>query len=453
MVDDGNVLLATGLHDGPPLSAAPPHGLVGWGGEAMINRMLQSILSLFRSCGIDLYAIMVRILYRWRWWRACSWRPAAAQESICIAVELDFVQSFAQVGRDFIDKIKSTTIPFHVYDMSLPFGGSRRMPRDAYARYLPFTRKSIDESVVLFFSQTPSFPSNRICIPQLFWEFESGYVERGADFTNANDYVVFSDFCLEYFRRIVPPGCHVHKIRYPYVPGRWRKVLSKEAVRGKYGIPEGAFVAFFHFDAGSCCDRKNPEGVVRAFADGLRDYPDALLVIKTMYYDEGSAYARRMSALISDLGIEHRVRIVNECIPYQDVLDLIASSDVYISLHRGEGLGIGMMEAMALETPVICTNYGGNTDFTKPDTAFLVDYKMVPAQTEHPVYRYVKEWPEPDVAQAAEHLRALHQDRNLGRLKASHAIHYLDSFFSVEKFEEDVRTMLRSVNGLKGDAK
>ena len=418
----------------------------------MVYRFLQSMLSLLRFCGIDLYSLMIHALYRWRWCRACPSTPAAGPESICLSVELNLVQSFAQVGRDFIDKIRTTAIPFHVYDMSLPFSGARRMPREACSRYAPLVQKVIDEPVVLFFSQTPSFPKNRICLLQLFWEFESGYVERGADFSNADHYVVFSDFCLKFFRGIVPPGCKVHKIRYPYVPERWRQVASRDMIRKRYDVPSQSFVAFFHFDAGSCCERKNPEGVVRAFANGLRDCRDALLIIKTMYYDEGSAYARRLSDLISELGIECRVRIMNGCIPYQDVLDLIASSDVYVSLHRGEGLGIGMMEAMALGVPVICTNYGGNTDFTKPDTAFLVDYEMVPAQTDHPVYKHVKEWPEPDVAQASDYLRALYIDRSVGRMKASNATRYLNSFFSADKFQEDVSAMLRSINESKGEA-
>lgn len=422
-------------------------------GTAAMNRVLQFAISLLRVLHIDVYSVAIRVLYRWRWYRACALKPAEDTSSLCIAVELNFMQSFAQVGRDFIDKMRAAAMPFHVYDMSVHVSNPRRMDRTAYERYLPFTRKFISDPVVLFFSPAPFFPTSRICVPQLFWEFESGYIERGADFSRARHYVVFSDFCFRFFQRIMPVGCQVHKIRYPYVPGRWKQVMPSKVVRDRYGMAERGFIVFFHFDAGSCCERKNPEGVVRAFAAGLRDAPDALLVIKTMYYDETSAYARRLSELISSLGIKQQVRIVNDCIPYQDVLDLIASSDVYISLHRGEGLGLGMMEAMALGTPVVCTNYGGNTDFTTPDTAFLVDYKMIPAITDNGVYKYVKEWPEPDVAQAAEYLRQLYNDIALGSNKAEYAMKYLADFFSTEHFSDDVRAFLKVVISNRAKAK
>lgn len=412
-----------------------------------MSRLLQFAMALLRVLHIDLYSVAMRCIYRWRWFRACASKPVGNNSSLCIAVELNFVQSFAQVGRDFIDKMSAAAMPFHVYDMSIHVSNPRRMNRAAYEHYLPFVRKVIPEQVVLFFSPAPSFPRNRICVPQLFWEFESGYLERGADFSRARHYVVFSDFCLRFFRRIVPDGCQVHKVRYPYVSGRWKPVVPRKDVRDRYGISEKSFVVFFHFDAGSCCERKNSEGVVRAFAAGLHDVRDSLLVIKTMYYDETSSYARRLSELISSFGIERQVQIINECAPYQDVLDLIAASDVYVSLHRGEGLGLGMMEAMALGTPVVCTNYGGNTDFTTLDTAFLVGYEMVPAKTDHDVYKYVKEWPEPDVTQAGEWLRRLYDDRGLGRMKAEYAMKYLADFYSEEYFREDVQILMKAICG------
>ena len=47
------------------------------------------------------------------------------------------------------------------------------------------------------------------------------------------------------------------------------------------------------------------------------------------------------------------------------MLDLIHCCDVYVSLHRAEGFGLGMAEAMKMGKAVIATNYSGNTDFTK----------------------------------------------------------------------------------------
>jgi glycosyltransferase involved in cell wall biosynthesis len=58
------------------------------------------------------------------------------------------------------------------------------------------------------------------------------------------------------------------------------------------------------------------------------------------------------------------------------MMSIINSCDVYISMHKSEGFGIGMLEAMFLSKPVIATNYGGNTDFMNHDNSLLLKYKM-----------------------------------------------------------------------------
>ena len=59
-----------------------------------------------------------------------------------------------------------------------------------------------------------------------------------------------------------------------------------------------------------------------------------------------------------------------------EVNSLIADVDVYVSLHRSEGFGLVMAEAMYVGTPVIATNWSGNTEFMNSDTACMVGYDM-----------------------------------------------------------------------------
>ena len=51
--------------------------------------------------------------------------------------------------------------------------------------------------------------------------------------------------------------------------------------------------------------------------------------------------------------------------------------DCYVSLHRSEGLGLTMAEAMALGKPVIATGYSGNLHFMTPENSYLVDFARV----------------------------------------------------------------------------
>ena len=64
---------------------------------------------------------------------------------------------------------------------------------------------------------------------------------------------------------------------------------------------------------------------------------------------------------------DHRMHVITEVLPYNDVISLYASADCFISLHRSEGLGLGMMEAMLLGKPVIATGWSGNLDFMTAD--------------------------------------------------------------------------------------
>ena len=81
----------------------------------------------------------------------------------------------------------------------------------------------------------------------------------------------------------------------------------------------------------------------------------------------------------------------------------------------------------------------GNTDFCKEETAFLVDYKMVPNQSEDEVYRSVKKWPEPSVECAAKHLRIICDNPDMGRAKSASALTFIREYFSTANFEMDVR--------------
>ena len=55
----------------------------------------------------------------------------------------------------------------------------------------------------------------------------------------------------------------------------------------------------------------------------------------------------------------------------------MSSCDAYVSLHRSEGIGLTIAEAMGLGKPVIATGWSGNTDFMDVSNAFPVGYRLV----------------------------------------------------------------------------
>ena len=93
----------------------------------------------------------------------------------------------------------------------------------------------------------------------------------------------------------------------------------------------------------------------------------------------------------------------------------MVACDCYISLHRAEGFGLTMAEAMAMEKPVIATGYSGNMDFMTAENSFLVNHKLVPIAKDHGPYKRGFIWAEPDLEHAAELMRHVYEHREPAR--------------------------------------
>ncbi len=84
---------------------------------------------------------------------------------------------------------------------------------------------------------------------------------------------------------------------------------------------------------------------------------------------------RAIDDLIQD---DPRIRVIDETFTYEQIISLKLACDCYVSLHRAEGFGFGMLEAMQLGRPVIATSYSGNMDFCTSENSYLVDYDLIP---------------------------------------------------------------------------
>ncbi len=175
------------------------------------------------------------------------------------------------------------------------------------------------------------------------------------------------------------------------------------------------FVFVFSFDAHSVIHRKNPGGVVRAF---LRAFPQkserVRLVLKTQNLHEAhwGAIKGRNEQLFELCASDQRIQIIDKTMSLHELYSLKNASDCYVSLHRSEGFGYGPAEAMALGKPVIMTNYSANTEFAKPDNCLLVDAALVPVeQGEYLYWTPGMVWADPDIGQAAAHMRRVFEDR------------------------------------------
>ncbi|HTI23086.1 MAG TPA: FkbM family methyltransferase [Kutzneria sp.] len=163
----------------------------------------------------------------------------------------------------------------------------------------------------------------------------------------------------------------------------------------------------FAFDYNSLFDRKNPLGVVRAFQQAFDGRTDAELVIKSINGELHPAQRERLRAAARG---DDRITLVEHYLSGAEVRELFASSDCYVSLHRSEGFGLTVAEAMAQGLPVITTDYSGPGEFLTDGVGWLVPYERVPVGPNQHPYPPTAVWAEPDIDAAAEAMRAVAAD-------------------------------------------
>ncbi|MFA7496256.1 MAG: glycosyltransferase [Acidithiobacillus sp.] len=165
-------------------------------------------------------------------------------------------------------------------------------------------------------------------------------------------------------------------------------------------------------------ERKNIAATIAAFLQGVGHLDNVWLIIKTN--NANNDFSINVLRSIESLTKNHpRIRFVNKNFSYEDVLAFYRLCDVYVSLHRAEGFGLGLFEAMALEKPVIATSWSGNMSFMDAESACLVPYDLIPLQNSNLAVYFAKfvgteaRWAEPNINRAAEWMMVLASNAEL----------------------------------------
>ena len=182
--------------------------------------------------------------------------------------------------------------------------------------------------------------------------------------------------------------------------------LQRSYRRAEFGLPENRLLYLFTFDYNSFVARKNPEAVIRAFHAAFpKGRDDVGLVVKSV---NGVHRPDRVAAIAALIGDDPRVHHLDSFLDRDASYGLISVCDAYVSLHRAEGLGLGLAEAMALGKPTLATGYSGNLEFMDASNSLLVGHRSVPvAPGEYTVDDARFFWAEPDVDDAARQMRLL----------------------------------------------
>ncbi|HEV2762242.1 MAG TPA: glycosyltransferase, partial [Pyrinomonadaceae bacterium] len=183
---------------------------------------------------------------------------------------------------------------------------------------------------------------------------------------------------------------------------------SRERGRARVGVSEDEFVFLFVFDFHSHLARKNPLALVDAFRLAFAPEEPARLVVKCV---NGRADPEGFARLCARAG-GHSVEIHDGYWTGEEMRDLFEACDAYASLHRSEGTGLTLSEAMARGKPVVGTGWSGNTDFMNVSNSFPVRFRLTEIEETVGPYEAGETWAEPSVEHAAQLMRHVYERRD-----------------------------------------
>lgn len=224
--------------------------------------------------------------------------------------------------------------------------------------------------------------------------------------------------------------------------------LPRKPERERFGLSIDRFLFYLMFDGNSWLSRKNPVAGVRAFQQAFAHGQKSVgLVIKAMNVHDDNPIWRE---IVEIAAADDRITIVSERMDRQDTVDFMACCDAYISLHRSEGFGRIIAEAMLLGQPVVVTNFSGNVDFCDAETAYLVDGELVPLKPGEYLFHEGQYWCNPDIDMAADQLKRLLDDSAERNHIAQAGKARIVNNYSIEEVARSYRARLRHIFG--GDA-
>ena len=254
----------------------------------------------------------------------------------------------------------------------------------------------------------PSFFKGRYTIGLWAWELEEfpRYMQDGFQFVD--EVWAISGFSAAAISAVSPKPVLV-------LPPAIVAPLDPAVDRASFGLPATTFMFLFIFDFYSVMARKNPLGLIEAFKSAFGPDEGPVLVIKSI---NGHQRSDDLEQLRSAAKRVPNVVLLEDYLSAAECSSLIAACDCYISLHRSEGFGLTMGEAMALRKPVIATGYSGNLEFMNNDNSFLVGHRLVPVPSGCGPYQEGASWAEPDVEEAAKLMRLVVEQPEEARRRA-----------------------------------
>ena len=273
-------------------------------------------------------------------------------------------------------------------------------------------------------SCTSIFNEDKYVIAAMPWELPYWPKEFSGIFEKVDEVWAPSQFVIDAFKDVTDKEVSL----MPTLVTVPKPVSDK---RASYGFDAQHFIFYILFDGNSWLSRKNPIAAVKAFC---RAFPaneggNVRLLIKAMNINSAS---HEWNDILKIVSVDKRIIIETRSLSRQKLIDLMASCDCYVSLHRSEGFGRVLAEAMLLGQPVIATNYSGNIDFCTDETSYLVDGPLLSLKKgDYPLWQG-QFWCDPDIDLAVTKMRSVVGDPALRDIKVKAAKININELYGIE---------------------
>jgi glycosyltransferase involved in cell wall biosynthesis len=216
------------------------------------------------------------------------------------------------------------------------------------------------------------------------------------------------------------------------------------AGRAELGLP-GVPLFLTVFDYGGVFGRKNPVGAIEAFRRAFEPGVEVALAVKC---SGSGGYPGQHERLLEAAAGDERIHVIDRVLSDEEMASLVTGCDCYLSLHRAEGFGLPIAEAMLAGKPVVATGYGGPADYLSERTGFPVGYRSAEIGEGNEPYPAGGVWAEPDTEHAAGLMRHVLEHPDDAARRGERAREHMEREHSAEAAGKAMGERVARVAGL-----
>ena len=339
--------------------------------------------------------------------------PAVTRRGVNVIGFLEAVCGLGDAGRRYAEAVARCSLPsatFSWHGHASPHTGFRHRGDGTLAHSINLLAMNATDLQSFVGHSGPELFANHYNIGLWFWELEMLHEHMYPALPLVHELWVSTGFLEQAFTS------HTDKpvVRIPLpVP---RREGEPAATKADLGLPE-AFSFLVVFDFKSLALRKNSIAAVRAFCQAFEPGEGPVLVLKTAHASDDPGGWRALDAARAG---RRDIILLDANLTDEGITALVGRADCLVSLHRSEGFGLCLADAMAWGRPVVATGFSGNLEFMTEDNSYLVPHGWSHVPTSlGPIYPAGARWAEPDIDVAAAHLRAVWTDQAASRARGA----------------------------------